>query len=290
MGDSELVVPKKTCSNCEGPGPFGRSKVAKDGLKSHCKKCCAEKQTAYRAKHPETWVNWAASNAEHLKAKDAARYAANPEGEKARVFAYQTKNPEKVRAWQLLCRYGLTPEDKQALFEKQDGKCAVCSDLLKPGRTGTHLDHDHTTGKVRGLLCGLCNVMLGHFRDDPALLKNALVYLSQGFVVGLPIPAERPQGAEKTGTRVSNLWYGYGLTLESFQVLLDRQGGACGICRDPLKPGAGTHIDHDHTVGKKAGLRGLLCRSCNLGLGHSREGLQTLESAVGYLDERRVAA
>lgn len=139
------------------------------------------------------------------------------------------------------------------------------------------------------MLCPGCNVMLGDFRETPAFIEGAVGYLSRGLVKGLTTPNGRPPGAGKVGTRVSNLWYCYGLTLDNFQELLDRQGGACGICRDSLKPGPGTHIDHDHALGTKA-VRGLLCRACNLGLGHAREDVQVLRNASKYLDGSRLAA
>jgi hypothetical protein len=279
----------RKCSNCGGSGPFGRSKTAKDGLKSHCKECCAKKQTAYRTAHPEVWASWAATNAEHLKSKDAARYAADPEGAKVRTRSWQLRNPEKFKANMdrgNLKKYGLTPEDKQAVFEKQKGKCPICTGLLRTGRTGMQVDHEHASGRVRGLLCAHCNLMLGDFQESPTRFEAAVHYLQRGLVKGLTLTV-RPKGVgwASRGTRAGNLWYFYGLTEQTFQELLDRQEGGCGICRDPLVPGSGTHIDHAHTLGKKQGLRGLLCRACNLGLGHARENKGTLVRAVAYLAE-----
>ena len=283
----------KTCSRCGGHGPFGPSKTSKSGLKSRCQKCLAAKQRDYAAKHPETWANWATANAKHLKAKDAARYAADPEAEKVRVLAYRVLNPEKVKGWlerSNLKKYGITPAEKQALFDKQGGKCAVCGDPLKPGRTGMQIDHDHETGRVRGLLCHPCNMMLGDFRDSPSLLQAAIDYLARGLITGLT-PMERPAGVgyASNGTRAGNLWYKYGLTEATFQELLVRQHGACAVCGEPLKPRHGTHIDHDHKLGTKA-VRGLLCRSCNLGLGHAREDVRVLLGAVQYLRQHPTAA
>lgn len=67
------------------------------------------------------------------------------------------------------------------LLRAQDGKCAICH---KPPtgmnhRTNTlHVDHDHATGKVRGLLCHFCNVGIGHFNEDPILMLAAMYYLA----------------------------------------------------------------------------------------------------------------
>ena len=77
------------------------------------------------------------------------------------------------------------------MFESQEGLCAICSDPMcichglgrgKGGRcrTRAHVDHDHVTGKVRGLLCRACNVGIGQLRDSPVLLQNAV-----GYVLGV---------------------------------------------------------------------------------------------------------
>lgn len=74
-------------------------------------------------------------------------------------------------------RYGLTPD--QAAELRKDG-CAICGRTDVPGRweNNLHIDHDHATGKIRGVLCHGCNVAIGHFRDDPELLRKAIAYLS----------------------------------------------------------------------------------------------------------------
>jgi hypothetical protein len=140
------------------------------------------------------------------------------------------------------------------------------------------IDHDHSTGQVRGLLCHPCNVMLGDFAEDVGRLELAAQYLLRGPI---EIPqTTRPVEAAKQGTSASNLWYKYGLTEETLQILREHQGG-CAICTEPLGPGHKTHVDHDH---KSGSIRGLLCRGCNLGLGHARDDIQVLRRAVAYLD------
>lgn len=69
-----------------------------------------------------------------------------------------------------------TAQDYQNLLKEQDGKCAICK---RPDSLGRQLalDHDHKTGKKRGLLCGKCNSVLGYMEDDPALLIAAAQYL-----------------------------------------------------------------------------------------------------------------
>jgi Recombination endonuclease VII len=78
-------------------------------------------------------------------------------------------------------QYGISLEEYTRLIAEQSGVCKVCKgipDGMKSyGRL--HLDHDHATGKVRGLLCGHCNRALGGARDNPAILRALAVYLEQ---------------------------------------------------------------------------------------------------------------
>lgn len=74
--------------------------------------------------------------------------------------------------------YGITPEEYTDLMARQCGLCAICQCWLADLRTGqVHLDHCHNTGKIRGILCNLCNGMLGYAKDDPKRLRVAANYL-----------------------------------------------------------------------------------------------------------------
>jgi hypothetical protein len=74
--------------------------------------------------------------------------------------------------------YGITPEQYDAMLVEQKGCCAICRSSEWGGKSGVpHVDHDHATGAVRGLLCAGCNHGLGHFADDPARLRAAIRYV-----------------------------------------------------------------------------------------------------------------
>jgi hypothetical protein len=87
-----------------------------------------------------------------------------------------------ARSSRLLKKYGITIDQYEAMLQQQGGRCAICG-TSEPGVTvGGHLtifrvDHCHTTGAVRGLLCNRCNSGLGHLGDDPARVEAALRYL-----------------------------------------------------------------------------------------------------------------
>jgi hypothetical protein len=99
---------------------------------------------------------------------------------------WRKNNPEK---WAVernkirLDRYNLTQEAHDAMLAAQEGRCAICSVEF----TGTpHIDHCHASGRVRGLLCGLCNTGLGKFRDNPVFLTRAVSYLQRGSLCTPP--------------------------------------------------------------------------------------------------------
>jgi hypothetical protein len=73
--------------------------------------------------------------------------------------------------------YGISLEEFDALVTAQEGRCAICRTDTPGGKGSWHVDHDHATNRIRGLLCHPCNLMLGHAQDDPARLRAAAAYL-----------------------------------------------------------------------------------------------------------------
>lgn len=135
----------KICSNClsnKDPKDFFKTKMnTKDGLFVLCKKC-------------------------HIK----------------RTQSYKSKNPEKFKEYRrkghLAKRYGITVEWYNFQLKKQNNQCAICqSDRLDKTSRRLSIDHNHITGKVRGLLCSTCNRGLGNFKDSPIILLKAIRYL-----------------------------------------------------------------------------------------------------------------
>lgn len=100
-----------------------------------------------------------------------------------KVTYENTRVQQLDKNFQLQKVYGISLQEYNALLEQQHGVCAICE---KP-ETQTHkktkaimnlsVDHDHTTGHVRGLLCKKCNMALGLFQDSRDLLQNADKYL-----------------------------------------------------------------------------------------------------------------
>ena len=90
--------------------------------------------------------------------------------------AYRENNAEAIRFTKIKTAYGIDRDFYDYLINSQNNSCAICK---KTFTATPHIDHDHVTGKVRGLLCGLCNTGIGTFYDDITLLQNAIEYLKR---------------------------------------------------------------------------------------------------------------
>jgi hypothetical protein len=88
---------------------------------------------------------------------------------------YHQENRDRYKNRHLEVSYGITLSDYSRLYEEQEGRCAICLEWYKV----LHVDHDHETNKVRGLLCLSCNNGLGRFRDSPERLRRAIQYLNE---------------------------------------------------------------------------------------------------------------
>lgn len=100
-----------------------------------------------------------------------------------KLKTYRSRPDRKARQAALgrmetLRKYDLTEERYQRLYDSQQGQCPICKTKLQYRSRTTHIDHDHRTRQVRGLLCNNCNNGLGRFKDDPIRLLAAAKYLS----------------------------------------------------------------------------------------------------------------
>lgn len=113
-----------------------------------------------------------------LRVYDRARRATDPEKfraqERERLRRWRRSNPEKKRAQKLRQEYGLTPEQLAAMLRAQGNACAICR-----AAAPECIDHCHASGRVRGVLCRLCNSGIGQFGDDPAILLAAADYIEE---------------------------------------------------------------------------------------------------------------
>jgi len=109
--------------------------------------------------------DWWAANREDQNAKQRARYHKNKAAYLERQKIYYRKK-----------KFGITPENLNVMLEDQDHKCALC---LKEINETADIDHCHTSGKVRGLLCRQCNLGLGMFYDKIEIFERIIKYLKR---------------------------------------------------------------------------------------------------------------
>jgi len=133
----------------------------------------------WRKKHPDkvkaASLRYYSRHKEKLNAQSRVYYSGHKERAKITQRAWRKANADSQRAYKRKRDYGT---DGAHLWLLQNGLCAICRvDLSTLTTQNQHLDHNHITGKVRGWLCRVCNLALGQFKDDPALVRAALNYL-----------------------------------------------------------------------------------------------------------------
>jgi hypothetical protein len=96
-----------------------------------------------------------------------------------KVLANRRKNKENYRNYKLKYTFGITREDYDSLLKSQEKKCAVGKTHYSNLKRVLSVDHNHKTGKIRGLLCSSCNLALGHVKDSMDLLESLKQYLKK---------------------------------------------------------------------------------------------------------------
>lgn len=144
-----LIDGESLCKKCGISKPlseFYKDKAAKNGVGYYCKVC-------------------AKANARRLH--------------KVRKESNDPQYARMKRGHYYKTTYGITLEEFENMWEDQGRVCAICRVGISSSGTGTHLDHCHTTGKIRGLLCTQCNIGLGGFKDNKISLMQAIAYLNE---------------------------------------------------------------------------------------------------------------
>jgi hypothetical protein len=115
-----------------------------------------------------------------VKRKHNTIYRKPGSKEKAKEYQkeYRIKNETKFKEYK--CKnYGITLKDWTAMFDLQNGCCAICGVPQSKLKKSLYIDHCHITGKVRGLLCYGCNTILGYSKDSIEMLDKAIEYIKR---------------------------------------------------------------------------------------------------------------
>ena len=112
------------------------------------------------------------------KAKDGLQHYCRDCSNKKRKD-WDLEDPERTRGKWLKDAYGISLADYNEMLEGQGHKCAICGQDETRFQKKLVVDHCHKTGKVRQLLCNMCNHGLGNFKDDVSLIAKAILYLEK---------------------------------------------------------------------------------------------------------------
>jgi hypothetical protein len=156
----------KRCRHCgveKALDDFYTDRKARDGRRPECKACNLARRRAKYAEDPRPYIarvmKWQRENRDRYLERQRS-YRGTP----AKRIANRKSHLKR--------KYGLTQEAFDEMLAAQGGGCAICG---KPNPD--NVDHDHVTGRVRGILCWNCNVGVGQFEDDIERLITATAYL-----------------------------------------------------------------------------------------------------------------
>ena len=158
----------KQCSKCKefkDESEFHKRKGRPNGS-SGCKIC--------KNKSSQKW------GTNHKRIRDRREYSrmyceANPNYHKN----YHETHKDELKNKLLQRLYGITLEKYNKLFETQSGCCAICGRHQSELKISLHIDHDHKTGMIRGLLCNRCNPLIGFADNNINILESAIEYLTK---------------------------------------------------------------------------------------------------------------
>lgn len=132
------------CKRERSISEFNKDKSTKDGLAIKCKFCRSEIRLKNRAKRT----------------------------------AYNKTHREETRNYRLRRKYGIDTETRNEIIKEQKGKCPICDkffNLIDP--RDVHMDHNHKSNTLRGILCKDCNLLIGFAKEDIKILNKAIIYL-----------------------------------------------------------------------------------------------------------------
>lgn len=156
----------RTCGERKSDDCFGKDPRSKNGRAWRCKACALKQHAAWRAANPEHMRDQSRGEAKRRRKRNS---------EKERI---------NQRKWHIKTKYGISTERAEAILADQGGKCPVCEMTIsftfdRVERSAAHIDHNHVTGSIRGILCSSCNTAIGKLKDSEMVLWRAILYLRQ---------------------------------------------------------------------------------------------------------------
>ncbi len=150
-----------------------------DSERNRNREYAAKKRSESKEAYNEYMRQWTRKNKEKINAARRERRKNDPEFAKKERERAKLKTAEYRKNKSLKIKYKISLDDFNKMREEQNFSCAICgSHEENCGKHKLVVDHCHSTGKVRKLLCGYCNTGLGQFKDNVELLAKAINYLN----------------------------------------------------------------------------------------------------------------
>lgn len=165
----------KQCARCKetlSAERFYKSKRTKTGLTSYCKVC----DKTYKRTKGKRYVVSVSENT--CRSCNTTKKAEDFWKDSSRKTGLSNACISCERSRMYVEKFGITLEEYEIMLAKQEGKCCICKQHESSFQERLAVDHCHTTGKVRGLLCALCNKGLGMFSDNQKIMHRAIEYLN----------------------------------------------------------------------------------------------------------------
>lgn len=143
-------------------------------MQAACRECKKPQSKKTREKYKDKYLSYS-----------RRYYRENRDHILKRTRNWTKNNQDKVKNAKLKNKFGITLEDYNNMLRMQGGVCAICEEIeAEVHHSGTlkdlSVDHCHTTGKIRGLLCSACNTSIGKFKEDINIILKAAIYVEQG--------------------------------------------------------------------------------------------------------------
>lgn len=165
LGKQKKSQPKKLCADC--------GKILSSNYANYCKPC-------YQQYHKYKQILTEEEKLQKLQIR--AQYHADwvkNKRKKLKALGIKSMTPDWWKRYLIKHTYGITLEQFDELLKQQNYSCAICGIKhdISARHKKLHIDHDHKSNKIRGLICLQCNTGLGKFKDDTELMRKAIRYL-----------------------------------------------------------------------------------------------------------------
>ena len=247
QGDLQV---QRYCPDCKRTLPstaFYKNRLGVGGLQTNCKECQRQRKS--------TWV------ADHMERSRGISRKHYWSGGGRENSLYRSRKAHT----------GITRQQYDSLMISQNGCCAICG--KPPRKNSLYVDHCHSCGEIRSLLCVNCNKAIGCANEEITKVAMGILYITARAlnIDDFPLYLYRKSDRKRINQQRS--------------YFLTRQGGVCAICRtqappDGLEQRRLMHVDHCHSTHI---VRGVLCELCNNTLGAFDDNIVAMFRAIDYL-------